>query len=132
MKQRSATRQFRDPIFLGAAVIVPPVRPGWADADATVAKQAASLAEKAFDDAGRPDITANDWEQLMAQVVSLATSSRRRARWDQAARCGRGWPAQIVVLIVVVRAGRRRYRRDGGRQRGRLTSVDVADRLNVR
>ena len=34
--QRSSVRHFEDPTFLGGAVIVPPVRPGWADADASI------------------------------------------------------------------------------------------------
>ena len=72
MAERSAVRRFVDPTFLGGAVIVPPVRPGWADADASVMRQAASLAEKAFADAGQPDVSASEWELLMAQVVSFA------------------------------------------------------------
>jgi hypothetical protein len=74
MMERATTRRFVNPTFLGGAVIVPPVRPGWADADASVMKQAANLAEKSFDQAGHPDITASDWELLMAQVVGYARS----------------------------------------------------------
>ena len=69
--QRSASRRMVDPTFLGGAVIVPPVRPGWGDADAQVMRQAASMAEKAFDQAGQPDVTASDWELLMRQVLSF-------------------------------------------------------------
>lgn len=75
MQERSAVRRFVNPTFLGGAVIVPPVRPGWADADAAVMTQAASLAEHAYDSAGRPDISATEWEQLMAQVVRYAQSA---------------------------------------------------------
>jgi hypothetical protein len=74
MRERSATRRFADPTFLGAAVIVPPVRPGWADANAGVMTKAAEIAEKSFDQAGRPDVSASEWEQLMAQVVRFATA----------------------------------------------------------
>lgn len=71
MQERSAVRRFVDPTFLGGAVIVPPVRPGWADADASILTQAASLAESAFEQAGQPDVPASEWEQLMAQVVKF-------------------------------------------------------------
>lgn len=71
---RSSVRHLVDPTFLGGAVIVPPVRPGWAHADARVLAEAAKMAEKSFDAAGRPDMTASEWELLMAQVVSFATS----------------------------------------------------------
>lgn len=74
MTQRSAVRRFEDPTFLGGAVIVPPVRPGWAEADAKVMRQAASMAETAFDQAGRPDMAASEWEQLMAQLVRFAAN----------------------------------------------------------
>lgn len=46
MRERSATRRFVDPTFLGSAVIVPPVRPGWSDANASVLQQASLVAEK--------------------------------------------------------------------------------------
>lgn len=73
MKQRAgADRRFAEPTFLGGAVIVPPVRPGWADANASVMRQAASLAEKAFEQAGKPDMPAGDWERLMADVLTYA------------------------------------------------------------
>lgn len=72
MRERSAHRRFIDPTFLGSAVIVPPVRPGWANANAGVMAQAAAMAEKAYDQAGRPDITASEWELLMSQVLLSA------------------------------------------------------------
>lgn len=70
--QRASTRQFVHPVFLGGAVIVPPTRPGWAEADASVMKEASSLAEAAFEQAGQPDVTASNWEQMMAQLVRFA------------------------------------------------------------
>lgn len=72
MIQRSGVRRFNNPTFLGGAIIVPPARPGWADADVQV--QAAAIAEQAYDQAGRPDMPATEWEQLMAQVLLSATS----------------------------------------------------------
>lgn len=72
LKERASTRRLVNPTFLGGAVIVPPTRPGWADANASVLRQAAALAEKAFEQAGRPDIPANTWEQMMAGVLTFA------------------------------------------------------------
>lgn len=71
MIERSGVRRFENPTFLGAAVIVPPVRPGWADADARVLREASSMAEVAFEQV-KPDMTASEWEALMRQVVGYA------------------------------------------------------------
>jgi 2'-5' RNA ligase len=67
--QRASVRQFKNPVFLGGAVIVPPVKPGWAEADASVMNTASRLAEAAFEQAGEPDVSATLWEQMMAQLV---------------------------------------------------------------
>lgn len=72
LKERASVRRLVNPTFLGGAVIVPPTRPGWADADAAVMTEAAAVAEKAYDQAGRPDIPADTWEQLMAGVLNFA------------------------------------------------------------
>lgn len=73
MRQKSAIRRFAEPTFLGCGIIVPPVRPGWAEADARVIRQAAALAESTYEQAGRPaNMTASDWEVLMASVVGYA------------------------------------------------------------
>lgn len=69
MQQRSNALRFAEPTFLGAAVIVPPTRPGWADADASVMAEAASLSEKAYEQTGKPDMSASVFEQMVAQVV---------------------------------------------------------------
>jgi hypothetical protein len=69
LQQRSSIHRLVEPTFLGGAVIVPPTRPGWADADASVMRQAASVAEKTYAQAGKPDIPAGIWEQLMAGVI---------------------------------------------------------------
>jgi hypothetical protein len=45
LRERSSIRRFVDPLFLGAAVIVPPVKPGWAQANVELARQAASQME---------------------------------------------------------------------------------------
>lgn len=42
VRDRSSIRRLINPVFLGAAVIVPPVRPGWANAHADVIRRAAA------------------------------------------------------------------------------------------
>lgn len=68
---RSSARRIVDPSFLGGAVIVPPVQPGWGEARLEVMRQASSLAEQTAASVG--DLTTSEWEQLMAAVVSYAT-----------------------------------------------------------
>lgn len=46
LREHSSTRRFVDPVFLGGAIIVPPIRPGWANADVEVVKQAAAATEQ--------------------------------------------------------------------------------------
>lgn len=78
--ERSSVRHIVNPVFRGGALIVPPVRPGWKNANASVLtdavmQEAASFAEqnemqyKALTEAGA-DLTASGWEHLMAQVVA--------------------------------------------------------------
>lgn len=76
VRERASVRQFVNPVFLGGAVIVPPTRPGWAEADASVMQKAESLAEAAFEQAGEPDVTTSEWEALMAQVIRFASSTK--------------------------------------------------------
>ncbi len=73
LRERSSTRQFSEPTFLGGAVIVPPVRPGWGEADATVLRQAAAYAEDSYEQAGRPQMSATEWEHVMADVLRFAS-----------------------------------------------------------
>lgn len=72
IQARTGIRRFANPTFLGAAVIVPPTRPGWADADARVMEQASVRAEKAYEQAGEPDIATSDFERIVAQVLRFA------------------------------------------------------------
>lgn len=72
VRLKTGTRRFEQPAFLGGAVIVPPVRPGWADANLSLMKQAASYSEKSYEQAGKPTVDAGEWERLMAQVLSYA------------------------------------------------------------
>lgn len=69
---RSSARRIVDPSFLGGAVIVPPMQPGWAAANVEIMRQAASLAEQTSASLG--DMTASEWEHLMAAVVRFAIS----------------------------------------------------------
>lgn len=52
LRERSSTRRFVDPLFQGAAVIVPPVQPGWANASVDLSRQAAALADGNFPETG--------------------------------------------------------------------------------
>lgn len=45
LRERSHARRFVDPIFLGTAVIVPPIKPAWASASLEVVRQAAAATE---------------------------------------------------------------------------------------
>lgn len=78
--ERSSVRHIVAPTFRGGALIVPPVRPGWKNASASilqdsVMQEAAMYAEQneaqynalVADGTG---LTASGWEQLMAQVVA--------------------------------------------------------------
>lgn len=70
LRERSSVRRFVDPIFLGAAVVVPPVQPGWAGATADVVRQAAMATEKAhLDDGG---LTKQQAVDLATAVLSWA------------------------------------------------------------
>lgn len=75
VRERASERRFKNPIFLGAGIIVPPVRPGWADANATLMKESASLAERAFEQAGQPEVADQQWHQLCAQVMRFAETT---------------------------------------------------------
>ena len=46
LREKSSVRRFVDPIFLGGAIIVPPVKPGWGHADVEVVRQAAQVTEE--------------------------------------------------------------------------------------
>lgn len=46
LNERSSVRRFVDPLFLGGAIIVPPIQPGWGNAEVEVMRQAAALNER--------------------------------------------------------------------------------------
>lgn len=65
IQERSSVRRLVNPSFLGGAVIVPPVRPGWSGASAAVVK----AAEESHD-ANIHGMSAAQWESLMEAVVA--------------------------------------------------------------
>jgi hypothetical protein len=67
-------RRFVDPSFLGAGIIIPPVRPGWANANATVMKQAASLAERQA--ASFDGLETSEAELMVAQILTFSGGQR--------------------------------------------------------
>lgn len=82
LKERASVRHIVNPTFRGGALIVPPVRPGWSGAHASVLsdavkQEAAKFAEQtehvyeAARQDGR-DITASAWEHTMASIIALA------------------------------------------------------------
>jgi hypothetical protein len=78
--ERSSIRHIVNPVFRGGALIIPPVRPGWKNAHASVISQAvkdeaALFAEQTQDQytsiaASGIEMTTSAWEQLMAMVLT--------------------------------------------------------------
>jgi len=69
LNARATTARFVDPFFLGAAVIVPPVQPGWAKADVQVVRQAAEQVERAHLD---DELTTEQARNLAATIIEWA------------------------------------------------------------
>lgn len=70
--KEGGARRFADPHFLGGGIIIPPIRPGWAGANATVMRQAAMLAERqaaAFEGSG---LSTSEAEQMVAQIIRFS------------------------------------------------------------
>lgn len=73
IREKSSVRRFDNPTFLGGAVIIPPVRPGWAQADAKVLRQAAELAEtNQLDEV----LSQKDAEQMVSMVIAYANGQK--------------------------------------------------------
>lgn len=74
LNARSSVRRFIDPLFLGGAIIVPPVQPGWAKAEVDVVRQAAALAEEHHlaDEGG---LNRQQAESLATAILSWANRS---------------------------------------------------------
>lgn len=85
LKDRASIRHIVNPTFRGGALIVPPVKPGWKNANASiyceaVVEQAQKFAEqneqqyKALVSDGA-SLTPGAWEMLMAQVLAVSKPS---------------------------------------------------------
>lgn len=82
LRERASVRHIVNPTFRGGALIIPPVKPGWKDANATVYESAllaeaaryAEESEQAFEQAKQrgADLTASQWEAMMAAIISNA------------------------------------------------------------
>lgn len=82
LMERSSIRHIVNPIFRGGALIVPPVRPGWKQANASIVTEAvmaeaAMFAEQTEEQyaslaADGVDISASGWETLMAMVIQAS------------------------------------------------------------
>jgi hypothetical protein len=69
LQRNSCIRRLGDPTFIGGAIIVPPVRPGWANASAEVMGQAGRVAEAA----GLDDVMSRkEAEAMVAMVMDYA------------------------------------------------------------
>ena len=65
-----APRRFVDPIFDGAGIIIPPVRPGWANANASIMRQAAMLAER--QESALVGLSEEEAVSMVAQIIEYA------------------------------------------------------------
>ena len=82
IKERSSIRHIVNPTFRGGAIIIPPVKPGWSSAHASVYESAvrdeasryAEITEMAYKQVvdGGGEVTPAAWEHLMATVVSMS------------------------------------------------------------
>lgn len=81
IKERASVRHLVKPTFRGGAAIIPPVRPGWKGAKASVldeqvkseARRYAKETEAAYESARKSsEVTAGDWEALMGSIIQLA------------------------------------------------------------
>lgn len=67
LRERSSYRRFVNPIFQGAAIIVPPTKPGWASADLAVQRQAAAYVED--HELTLPGVDQTAAERMVAQII---------------------------------------------------------------
>lgn len=81
LKERASIRHLMNPTFRGGALIIPPIKPGWKEANAQVAmdavkEEAAKYAEEtervyASAKAEGSELTPGDWEGLMTTIMQL-------------------------------------------------------------
>ena len=82
LKERASVRHIVNPTFRGGALIVPPVKPGWTGANATIYQEAlveaaskyAEATEAAYASLVREgsDLSPGEWEGTMAAIMALA------------------------------------------------------------
>lgn len=80
LRDRASVRHIVNPTFRGGALIIPPVKPGWKNASASVVQQAlmdqaalyAEQSEQSYLQARAEgsDLTVSTWENLMATILS--------------------------------------------------------------
>lgn len=73
VRERASHRRFIKPIFHGAAVIVPPTRPGWINADLDLKKDLTSQAEAAA--ANLEGLTEAQAHGMVAQILAWSNRS---------------------------------------------------------
>lgn len=72
LREGSGARRFVEPVFLGGAVILPPVRPGWAHANAELAREAARVTEASgLTDTG---MSTGEAEGMVQQILDWANT----------------------------------------------------------
>lgn len=72
LRERSSLRRFQDPTFLGGALIVPPVKPAWGDANAQVLEAAAKEAERTWSQGEAAGYSQQGWAELVLAAASMA------------------------------------------------------------
>lgn len=75
LREKSSVRRFGDPTFLGGAVIIPPVVPGWGDANAAVMRQAAAISERAH---LTEQLTETEAASMVAMVLRYANGGSKQ------------------------------------------------------
>jgi len=69
LANKTSARRWVNPTFLGGALIFPPTKPGWSDADITAV--ASDLTEEyANRETGHPRLTVETWEAMMAELIA--------------------------------------------------------------
>lgn len=86
LQERSSIRHIVNPTFRGGALIVPPVKPGWKNANASVVSDAVMVEAAAFAEqnesqynaltADGTELTAAGWEQLMGLILQTHAPTR--------------------------------------------------------
>jgi hypothetical protein len=79
INNRTSSRDLIDPHFTAGAVLIPPVRPGWSDAEIhSLVAQHANLAESTYESISEEmdNLSKDQWESLMHLVLSQVASPK--------------------------------------------------------